>query len=852
MSDWLSDLTSDESQKVDADQFRVNQQKAIPKDEPTFFQGTPKALFTGAGAGFAKAADTITAPITEVIDRTSHSFRDVRTEGFIEPYAEYKKSKDQARDELTMQAIDYLEDKENTGAAGRFVFGLTDYGTRAIVGSLGGGVIGATTVTGASEYDFVKKDLIRKGVDESTATKVAATQSVVAGVSTALPLSYGFRGTSGLITDGIASIGGATAFSTGGQYASNQMLESGGYVDQAKQYEVTKESIALDLALNSLFFAGGRYASRLDSQVDAELADIEANTTAKEAVLTFNDLDADAISSPVKSNNPIQINNHLKNLSDATDQLKSGRPVNIANTVKGEDRKAEAAVDIQTLNIPDNAKTIAREAQKVGVDPSAAVIISHIETGGRFNSDAKNPTSSAHGVFQVLDGYWNKVGGGDRNNLNNQIRVGLQHIKETNSQMEKSIGRSLEPHEQYLGHLLGGRGASRILKADPNAKLIDVVRQYDKGRANAIVNNNGMTGLTVGQAINKWKGKWNNLAARYGNLESSRSVSYSADGMPIDVSYSVRDISELTYKPDRIQLNEDVTSDSINFSETVKNFGRADTLDTGAPIVRQDGQIESGSYRSDLITQAYQSGNAVEYRAMVQKEADAMGINISDIPNPVLVRTPLENQDLSGFINQQTGLNTSPLVRNVEQPRKRLVDYDYESSAQAFKSELPTIPKDIESVPRQASAVDGVEIARFNNSKGESIAVAVKDGKVVAQSRTTDNGVEYSSSDSNIDAALRPEMESAVVPSESQNVASIDRSTGFGSTPEEQIALDIANQNPDQVISIQRENPNGEIEEITITMGELIQRIDADNQKAKGDIIATEAAINCAIRFGEA
>lgn len=236
MSDWLSDLTSDESQKVDADQFRVNQQKAIPKDEPTFFQGTPKALFTGAGAGFAKAADTITAPITEVIDRTSHSFRDVRTEGFIEPYAEHKKSKDQARDELTMQAIDYLEDKENTGTAGRFVFGLTDYGTRAIVGSLGGGIVGATAVTGVSEYDFVKKDLVRKGVDESTATKVAATQGVVAGVSTALPLAYGFRGTSGLITDGIASIGGATAISTGGQYASNQMLEDGGYVDQAKHH----------------------------------------------------------------------------------------------------------------------------------------------------------------------------------------------------------------------------------------------------------------------------------------------------------------------------------------------------------------------------------------------------------------------------------------------------------------------------------------------------------------------------------------------------------------------------------------------------------------------------------------
>ncbi|MEK5749943.1 hypothetical protein, partial [Acinetobacter nosocomialis] len=90
------------------------------------------------------------------------------------------------------------------------------------------------------------------------------------------------------------------------------------------------------------------------------------------------------------------------------------------------------------------------------------------------------------------------------------------------------------------GHLLGPAGAVKVLKADPNRPLIDVVREYDPKYANDIVKNNGMSGLSVGQAINKWRNKWNALSARYGG--SGTSTAYGMDGSSYDVAYEVRDL----------------------------------------------------------------------------------------------------------------------------------------------------------------------------------------------------------------------------------------------------------------------------------------------------------------------
>ena len=70
-----------------------------------------------------------------------------------------------------------------------------------------------------------------------------------------------------------------------------------------------------------------------------------------------------------------------------------------------------------------------------------------------------------------------------------------------------------------------------------------MVRKYDPKNANDIVKNNAMEGMTVGQAIGKWRNKWNSLSARYGGNGTSTAIGM--DGSSYDMAYEVKSLDEL-------------------------------------------------------------------------------------------------------------------------------------------------------------------------------------------------------------------------------------------------------------------------------------------------------------------
>ena len=73
----------------------------------------------------------------------------------------------------------------------------------------------------------------------------------------------------------------------------------------------------------------------------------------------------------------------------------------------------------------------------------------------------------------------------------------------------------------------------------------------------------------------------------------------------------------------------------------------------------------------------------------------------------------------------------------------------------------------------------------------------------------------------------------------------------FGDGPEESAALDIIMQNPDQQISVSRMRPDGEMEEITMTLRERLDELEAEAKQAEQDTLAAQTAISCALQFGE-
>lgn len=963
---WLSEIDDSEQQSIN--EMNANGLPKAPKQkkEVGLFDGAASSIPRGALAGAIKVVDTVAKPFERIADHVGYSVNDTLNGGLDgaldvrEPsFTEVHAAKNKERKDTLVMEVEQLEDRENTGLIGSIGFGLSDYLTRAALGSLSGGLPGAISVTGLSETNYSYEDLTHKGVDSSTALKVSAIDGVIAGGATALPLSYGFKGAGGVLGDAALSVAGATAITTGGRYASGQVLESEGYEKQAKKYEITAESVGTELILNGLLFGAGRYArSRSSNNVNADFIDgefreitaenIEARNTQVESALLLNEMQFEDAAAPVRPSDPIQHNNHLKNLNEATENLKAGRPVNVAHSVKGEEK--QKPVNYETMALPSNAKSIARKAQQEGVNPSVALTISHIETGGRFNHTAKNPTSSAHGLFQILDKTWKGQGGGDRYSIDEQIKQGLKHIKNANASMRKSLGREPVEHEQYLGHLLGPGGAAAVLKADPNAKLIDVVRKYDSKNANDIVNNNGMSGLTVGQAIGKWQNKWNQLSSRYGG--NNRSTAIGMDGTSYDMAYEIKSLDELIASndaaygvnpkyPSELQPRDRTREASRQQIENMANdlrpelLGESYKLSDGAPIIGMDNVVESGNGRTLAIGKAYENGRAEEYQKYIEQYAADRGWDISGINKPVLVRTRLTDTDRVQF----TKLANESDVAQFSASERAASDVDrlpdssllrinsdgninLEQSMDFVRSFVDSLPKSeqgsvitadgrlsqdgkrrIESALTQRAYGDSSLVTRLSENLDDDsktvlnalLRVApqlaqlgdlVKQGGRHSNSIAQDlaqaaqklsdlkaNGVrvdDYLNQGQLIEDGLSPgardflnvfdqnkRSTKAIGENIQSKIDEIDamgdprQGSLFGDGPEESAALDIIMQNPDQQISVSRMRPDGEMEEITMTLRERLDELEAEARQAQQDTLAAQTAISCALQFGE-
>ena len=961
MANWLSEIDDDQQQSID--QMNAAGLGKAPKQpkEVGLFDGAATAVPRGVAAGAIKTYDTIKKPFERVADHVQYSIDDVQNGGLDgaldareKSFTQYHDEQNKERRDALVMKVEDLQDSKNTGMAGNVLFGISDYATRALAGGVLGGPVGAAALTGATETNYSREDLIQKGVDEDTATKTALIDGGVAFGSTLLPVNYGFKGTGGVVKDAALSIGGATALSTAGQYASGEVLQSEGYDKQAKKYEITGESVSTEVALNGLLFLGGRYAqNRLNADIDTELKDlsvddIEAKNTQIQSALVLNESEFDHAAAPVVPSNPVQANNHLKNLDEATDNLRMGRPVNVQHAVKGEDK--QKPINYESMDLPSNAKNIARKAQQEGINPSVALTISHIETGGTFSHTAQNPNTSAHGLFQIVNKTWKGQGGGDRNNVDEQIKQGLKHIKQANASMRKSLGRDPVAHEQYLGHLLGPTGASKVLKADPNAKLIDVVRTYDSKNANAIVKNNGMDGLTVGQAIDKWRTKWNSLSNRYGGNGTSSAIGM--DGSSYDFAYEVKSLGDLIASndtaygvnplyPAELQPRDRTREASRQQIENMANdlrpelLGESPMLSNGAPIIGMDNVVESGNGRTLAIARAYEQGKAEDYKAFLEQYAAERGIDLSGIDRPVLVRTRLTETDRTQF----TKLANESDVAQYSASERAVSDIDRLPDASLLKinndgsinldGSMDYVRGFVNKLPKseQATAIteDGrlsqggkqrIESAIMHSAYGDSNLITrlyenidddsktvlnallraapqlaqldalVKQGGRHANTLAKDlsqaaqklsdlkaNGQtvpDYLNQGQLIDDGLSDgakqflnvfDTNKRSAKAISDNIQSeIDRIDGmgdprqgslFGDGPEESAALDIIMQNPDQKISVTRYDPDGNPEEITMTLRERLDELEAEARQAQQDTLAAQTAISCALQFGE-
>lgn len=110
-----------------------------------------------------------------------------------------------------------------------------------------------------------------------------------------------------------------------------------------------------------------------------------------------------------------------------------------------------------------------------GVDPDLAVRIARKES--ELYPRAKNPRSSAYGLFQITDDTWKQYGGTRENryNMMDNIRIGVDIIASNRDRFLREFKRTPDAGELYTMHVMGQTGGPRLLKEDPNALMADVV-----------------------------------------------------------------------------------------------------------------------------------------------------------------------------------------------------------------------------------------------------------------------------------------------------------------------------------------------------------------------------------------
>jgi hypothetical protein len=134
-------------------------------------------------------------------------------------------------------------------------------------------------------------------------------------------------------------------------------------------------------------------------------------------------------------------------------------------------------------------------AQAKGIDPDTALRIARAESSLSPSAQAK--TSSAGGLFQVVDKTWKEFGGapGKKLDADENIRVGTDIIAKNAQTLKAFLQRDPRPAELYAAHYFGPTGARNFLSADPATPIVDILGK------SVVKANPNLQGKNVGQVL---------------------------------------------------------------------------------------------------------------------------------------------------------------------------------------------------------------------------------------------------------------------------------------------------------------------------------------------------------------
>ena len=159
------------------------------------------------------------------------------------------------------------------------------------------------------------------------------------------------------------------------------------------------------------------------------------------------------------------------------------------------------------LSIPPAKQPIANQITNMATQEGLGQFTPHlmllVAQESNFNPDTTISTSSARGLFQLLDGDRKRYG--SDSSLDGQIRAGLAKTKENIAAARRALGRDPDPFELYVVHYQGiGAGPAILRNPDGNFRAT-LDETGGKGHASRVIRaNKWLSDITTNQDFIDW------------------------------------------------------------------------------------------------------------------------------------------------------------------------------------------------------------------------------------------------------------------------------------------------------------------------------------------------------------
>lgn len=284
-------------------------------------------------------------------------------------------------------------------------------------------------------------------------------------------------------------------------------------------------------------------------------------------------------------------------------------------------------------------------AEKNGVDPEFAAKVAIMESNG--NPYAKNPKSSAGGMYQFIDGTAERYKLDDKFDVEKSSEAFTAMTKVNKAYLEKKLGRPVSNGELYLAHQQGEGGAAKLLSASPMTKASAIVG------SKAVKDNGGTADMTAQEFANLWIMKYENT-----QIPTERSI----DGIS-DSVYARANALEAQYPGSGAELVKLYDKD-LKFERDQRTQAKNESQDEVSDYLTQN----NGDYTNmpmEMRMRAVASGvDVTAFKGYndpaAQTQLDAMStaeLLAADLNAPEYVQN-LDFATLQAYRKKQTDLRT--------------------------------------------------------------------------------------------------------------------------------------------------------------------------------------------------